>query len=631
MFRNSWGLGAIALCAVACDVRGNAQQWQVTDDVPPFSGEAGASFGGTSMAAGGSVGLGGGAAFAQPSLPGAVFTSSKLQAPISGGTLLISKDGGTAVVAEPDRDRVYVIDVGGVELKHDIALPAGSEPGRSVEDASGHVHLVLRGSGKLVSLDITSGKILATRDVCRYPRGVAVSDADRQLHVACAEGQLVTLSTDVSETEPVRSLMLDRDLRDVVPAKDGLWVSRFRSAEILRLNAAGEITRRVMLPTAAVTSGLSVPSVAWRMIASGNGGVMVVHQRAFAGEVIPSPGGYGGPGGPGDGIVQTAVSTVDDDNPPRSTSVALSAPLPVDLAESSTGQLLIGTAALEHPLSPVFPERTPLLTKDTLGFSEAPIISGFAFSEPSAFMSSLPSTQIVAVGFAANTPVLQLAHGTLVIGERGLVLPGDDDADTGNDLFHLRTGSGIACASCHPEGREDGHTWNFAGFGARRTQSLRGGLIGTEPLHWDGTESDFTALTRDVMQGRMAGPELTGAQISALSRYVDRFPALPSSLTAPSPSIDRGKQLFEDSKVGCTTCHSGARFSNDKTLDVGGSSGALQVPSLVGLWARAPYLHDGCAQTIGERFTTCDTGQHGDLSGLSSDDLGALSAYLETL
>jgi cytochrome c peroxidase len=219
----------------------------------------------------------------------------------------------------------------------------------------------------------------------------------------------------------------------------------------------------------------------------------------------------------------------------------------------------------------------------------------------------------------------------LVFGKRGLSLPGNSVADTGNTLFHLETTSGLACASCHPEGQEDGHVWNFTGFGARRTQSLRGGLLGSEPFHWDGAESDFTALTTDVMQGRMGGPVLTAEQTTALAGYVDRFPALPAPSAAPSSSAEHGKTLFNDPNVGCATCHSGARFTNNQTMDVGNASGSLQVPGLVGIWARAPYLHDGCAGTLADRFTRCDTGKHGNLVGLTETDLAALSDYLQTL
>jgi hypothetical protein len=63
-------------------------------------------------------------------------------------------------------------------------------------------------------------------------------------------------------------------------------------------------------------------------------------------------------------------------------------------------------------------------------------------------------------------------------------LGGASVADSAHDLFH--TGRAIACASCHPEGGEDGHVWHFSGFGPRRTQSLQVGLAGTAPFHWAG-------------------------------------------------------------------------------------------------------------------------------------------------
>ena len=48
--------------------------------------------------------------------------------------------------------------------------------------------------------------------------------------------------------------------------------------------------------------------------------------------------------------------------------------------------------------------------------------------------------------------------------------------DTGHDLFHVATDAKIACASCHPEGTDDGHVWQFESLGARRTQSPEVGL-----------------------------------------------------------------------------------------------------------------------------------------------------------
>jgi mono/diheme cytochrome c family protein/streptogramin lyase len=566
---------------------------------------------------------------AQSPLPGEVVHAERALRPVSGGTLLVLRDQKTALVADPDRDQLFVVDLEGAAVKRTISLPAGAEPGRAAEDASGNVHVALRGTGQLVSLSPASGEILATRPVCAYPRGVAVTE--QSVHVACSEGALVTLSTTPTATAPLRSLKLDHDLRDVVADSEGLWVSVFRSAEVLRLDSTGKVQRRVKLPDAQGPLGQSQSSVAWRMVPSATGGVIVVHQRAFTGEVTPSQGGYGASGGPG-GIVSTGVTMVSDDGTATGSTVTVLAPLAVDIAQSpTTGLMLLASAAVEHPTNGSVFGRTLLLRPSNLRFTATPDTSSFEFAS-SESLENIPRGQLVAVGFAGDVPLLQYRDpSSLVVGGRGISLPGDSVLDTGNTLFHLETSSGLACASCHPEGQEDGHVWNFTGFGARRTQTLRGGLLGTEPFHWDGLEQDFSALTSDVMQGRMGGPKLTAEQSTALVGYLDVLPAMPAPSVASTASIERGKQLFNDGTVGCATCHNGSRFSNDQTVDVGGTGGQLQVPGLIGIWSRAPYLHDGCAKTLLDRFTTCDTGKHGLVKQLPQSDLVALTDYLETL
>lgn len=624
MLKASWGILAFGVLGCTSVMSDGSDMVENEPNGPVIVGTAGKS----------GIGFGPEVAF-QPPLPGAVFTAPHTPPPVSGGTLLVMRDQKTAIVADPDRDQVLVVDLPNMAVTHTITLDEGSEPGRAVDDANGQVHLVLRGSGKLLTLDPQSGEALGTRSVCAYPRGVAVADAEQVVHVACSEGKLVTLSTSATEVAPVRTVTLDHDLRDVVVASDGLWVSRFRAAEVLRLDAAGKVVRRTSLPNSQSDLGESVSSVAYRMIAGANGGVVVVHQRAFAGQVVPSPGGYAS-SGLESGIVQTAISTISDSGEAQGTSVPLAARLAVDVAQSSaTGAFLVASAMLEHPLQPSGIARTLLLRPSDLNFQATPNSQspGFALtSDPNPTI--VPNGQLVAVAFADNLPVLQFREPSrLVFGERGLSLPGNSVEDTGNELFHLQTSSGLACASCHPDGQDDGRVWNFVDFGARRTQSLRGGLLGTEPFHWDGAESDFVALTTDVMQGRMAGPELTADQTTALAHYIDKLPAMPAANAAAGPTVERGKALFNDATVGCATCHSGTRFTNNQTVDVGSEDGYLQVPSLLGVWARAPYLHDGCAKTMADRFTlACDKrSKHGNIAGLTPDDLAALTDYLETL
>jgi cytochrome c len=204
--------------------------------------------------------------------------------------------------------------------------------------------------------------------------------------------------------------------------------------------------------------------------------------------------------------------------------------------------------------------------------------------------------------------------------------------DTGHTLFHMRAGAGIACASCHPEAGDDGHTWTFATIGARRTQTLRGGLLGTEPLHWNGDMKDFSTLMKEVFVGRMSGFTPSADEGDALSHFIDRQPALHAE-ALDKAAADRGKALFESAEVGCANCHAGSHLTNNRTENVG-TGADLQVPSLKGVRFRTPLMHDGCAANLNERFTKqgCGGGdKHGKTSQLKPEQLGDLTAYLETL
>jgi len=100
------------------------------------------------------------------------------------------------------------------------------------------------------------------------------------------------------------------------------------------------------------------------------------------------------------------------------------------------------------------------------------------------------------------------------------------------------------------------------------------------------------------------------------------------------PAVLRGKKLFESSEVACATCHSGKKLTNNETVDVGTSNGEpLQVPSLLGVGHRSPLIHNGCAQTLAERFDPeCGGGdKHGKTSQLSPAELDDLIAYLDSL
>jgi mono/diheme cytochrome c family protein len=560
-----------------------------------------------------------------------VITSSVTPPPISGGTLLVRASGEEVVVSDPDHDQLLVVDVAEVAITSTVPLEAGDEPGRLIEDADGRVHAVLRGGAAVATLDVENGSVIERRPVCAYPRGIAYDAALDSLHVACADGYLVTLPA--AGGEPTRVVELERDLRDVVVENGRIWVSLFRSAEVLRLDGDGAVVERLRAGDAETFEGTFAPSVGWRLIAAPQGvapegGVLMIHQRAKNGEIVIEPGGYAA-GGCG-GIVAAGATLFAPGEAPQSTPT-FAAPLGVDVAVTPLNDAVVvaSAAAIQH--GQLF---TGLPTVGRIGLetlrAEPSVEEGCGFTE-SALGSLTSSGQAVAVAYAGDKLVVQTRDPWLVIvGDRGVAIPGDSRLDTGHLLFHASTAAGLACASCHPEGREDGQTWNFQTIGPRRTQSIGGVLAATEPFHWGGDEADFTALVQDVMTGRMAGPELQDAHVAALKGYIDAIPPWATPAPADSEAVARGKALFERQDVGCATCHAGPNFTNNESVDVG-TGATLQVPSLLGLAFRAPFLHDGCAPTIGDRFSDCGGSNHGDTSALSEAELSDLTTYLESL
>ncbi|HSY38138.1 MAG TPA: cytochrome-c peroxidase, partial [Polyangia bacterium] len=246
-----------------------------------------------------------------------------------------------------------------------------------------------------------------------------------------------------------------------------------------------------------------------------------------------------------------------------------------------------------------------------------------------------PRGEAEAVGFdGTNRIVVQTREpATIQIPEAGVVISLSEvsRADIGHEIFHANTGNGIACASCHMEGQEDGRTWNFDTEGPRRTMNVAGGISGRAPYHWDGGLTSFGDLVTTVYNQRMGGPTLTGDQSTAAQSWMNAIPSLPG-VVSDADAVARGQAVFTDSTHGCALCHTGTQLTNNRTgLDVG-TGGTFKVPSLVGLAYTAPYLHDGCAATLADRFGACGGGDlHGVTSTLTQDQLSDLIAYLDSL
>jgi len=477
--------------------------------------------------------------------------------------------------------------------------------------------------------------------VCSEPRGVAYDPATDQLHVACTSGELVSFAA--SGGEPTRRLRIDGDLRDVVVSGSQLIVTRFRTAEVLTVGADGAVVDRVAPPIVkrpdasgghgpgpTPSSPLvdAVPAVAWRAVALPDGRLLVAHQRQIKSQLGMMQDGYGG--GCGGGLVESALSVVQPGSDPVAVAPFGTGALPIDIAVAASTGMIAVISAGSHLVTVASPAALALLDRDGCppGSSVSNVTfeaglgapSSVAFASDAAILVYYPEVPALVV----HAPLPSAAMATIT-------LPGGLGYDAGRGLFHTQTVLGIACASCHPEGRDDGLVWDFAELGLRRTQSVAGHILRRAPYHWGADMVDLDQLMDNVFTNRMGGGVISRSERRSLGPWLDRVPAPVAAAPLDPAAAQRGQQLFESAALACATCHAGELLTNNQRFDVG-TGGTFKVPSLVGVGARPPYLHDGCAATLVDRFGPCGGGdQHGHTSALTGPQLADLIAYLESL
>lgn len=238
----------------------------------------------------------------------------------------------------------------------------------------------------------------------------------------------------------------------------------------------------------------------------------------------------------------------------------------------------------------------------------------------------------------------------------------------GKVLFHLAADprlsqlGWIACASCHPGGGADGTTW-LTPDGPRQTQPLWQ-LRGTAPFHASATRDEVQDFEHDVeilMAGSGLAPGLAARELGepnggrssdldALAAYVLDGIRVPQAAVAHDAVA--GRALF--ASLGCTACHAGPVWTVsalpgpvgslspggevevlaalrdvgtfDASRDLLGANG-FDVPTLLGLHATAPYLHDGSAGSLADVLANpLHVGRT-----LSEDEVDALVAFLASI
>lgn len=206
---------------------------------------------------------------------------------------------------------------------------------------------------------------------------------------------------------------------------------------------------------------------------------------------------------------------------------------------------------------------------------------------------------------------------------------------------HVTPARVVSCATCHPEGGDDGLTW-FIGTPripdkVRRTPHLANATSATAPFHWDGQLPGVAELVQSTVTDLMAGDGLLvdGTLVGA---YLDEGVVVPQRPVSDAALVARGASLFAGA-AGCSVCHAGATFTDGarhQVLDAPAlvdpaTLAEVDTPGLRALFLRAPYFHDGSSPTLEHVLGRGDASRHGAAAALSGADRDALVAYLASL
>jgi DNA-binding beta-propeller fold protein YncE len=211
-------------------------------------------------------------------------------------------------------------------------------------------------------------------------------------------------------------------------------------------------------------------------------------------------------------------------------------------------------------------------------------------------------------------------------------------AERGRRIFHAGgdpriSKDGRACASCHPDGRDDGLVWSTPN-GPRQTILLAGRVRHEGPFGWMAKHATLQEHMRSTMKN-LKGKGLDPSDEDALASYLVTMPGPPALARALSAEEERGRALFESKETECSQCHGGTDRSDHEAHDVKSASATdtthdLLAPSLAGIGGSAPYFHDGRYSSL-EQLLDKSEGKMATVAGLSPGDKGALVAYLQTL
>jgi DNA-binding beta-propeller fold protein YncE len=552
---------------------------------------------------------------------------------------IVQIDGDRLAVTLRDKNRVELLEIDAEGLARPVAsADVPLDPFGIALSPQGDLLVTSGWANKVTALDEDTLAVRWSIDVAREPRGITVAPGGEKAFVTHVDGDSISLLDITSDEPPVprRARALGGLYRNRVDHAVGAGTLH-PTASLAYTAVISESGERLFLPHVIEQNNASTT----RVIPGAYGGVPFEEETSFASVAVMKAreervlGDVTGFGAPPQAIEKATPIAAD---PAIGFAVA---PEPAGARQARAAAILgdrlfvasLGTNELyELDARAIDPAMSP---RNRYSVGEGP--TGVAVE---------PLTRIAVVWS-------QLSHEVTIVSiDSGAIervsLAGDPlppDVAEGRRLFFSETDrrishDGRACASCHPEGRDDGLVWAL-GAGPRQTPTLVGRLA-RGPYGWLGKHPTLEGNIRETIM-RLGGTGLSERELSTLAAFLQK------GLRGPDRSgqergrgrnegepIARGRSIFMSEQVGCSGCHHLDTEASDRARhDVGSrgrldSDGSFRTPPLLYIAKTAPYFHDGRYATL-EQLINDNLDRMGQTTHLSPEDVRDLVAFLRTL
>ncbi len=599
--------------------------------------------------------------------------------------------GSQSMVASSDHRALYVANVltdsvtrVDVDSQTATEVAVGSEPTR-IARAGDRVFVTLRGERNLAVLQETATGLTLERTVAvgAEPYAVIAPEDGKKIYVSVSQGGEV-LEMDPLSLEVLRRWPVQGEPRwmAIHPSGNQLFVTSAMQPLLTVIETDSGKVSEVQIPSIDFGGANRPARITGDPAVSPDGQYVAVptlhmdHEQPIDDESLPPPGGYyGGRFGPTVTIVPVGEGRAEINR-----AVLVSLPQGGDLMgypssatwspdgeelwmsiEGAAGVMTVDLSSPENQSSifeaffvgtddgvvdgavrtltfwPTVSTRAPEGTRSVAFLDDE---RAFAYGFIDRTVSQLPTQGVrdslpSASSVAFSVPELVVPSATTMRVQTA-AQPFTPELAEGLLLFYSTTdprvtsgGSGLSCATCHFEGRDDGLSWTFL-RGKRQTPSLAGQVSLTEPVRWEGdrvtVEEDAMMTSRDAM----GGEGMDESELANIASFIDWIRDV--DVARPSvedPAVVRGQAIFERSDVACASCHNGPRLTDNQTYAMFGIN--VQTRSLVGLKATAPYMHNGAAATLADVVEMAQGGEMGNTSMLDAQQKADLVRYLESL